>query len=453
MQVGIPPVPYTVTAVKTTGLYGHRPGRNRSRKEFPRGSYGQSIVSRELAENIAAKEKASMALSNFHSPRAAATASCAKVGETKDILRNCSCLQILMLRYPQNQKLRKIYFNGMFKYISNLDQLYLEGRNEGAPLLTVRPAERGERATAVSRRSSFNRRIIAPVFGRAWEPDRFSRNFPKTFTTPASSPPSPPSSSPSAIRVISSKSLGFINLDLRLRTLRTIGIICESITLISLGRKPEILTLWANEILTALIHGARKEGPSTEIQLVHKYGETHPSILAITQEAIHRSRWEAGLPRRRYGAAWVIVSDVCRDDALGRHSAIRGCAVILKTGKALNEAKIEVRIQFNGAEHLQGNHAKRARSYFSRQTDCPLNLIPSSDLTRFADTKIPEAYEAPILDTLQGDHSKFLRHDELHVAWKNGMRTKPLPSGYGSRGPSELNAFIERFGYQRTAAS
>ncbi|KAJ7619396.1 armadillo-type protein [Roridomyces roridus] len=58
--------------------------------------------------------------------------------------------------------------------------------------------------------------------------------------------------------------LGFINtgtnVNLRIATLQTIGFICESI-------KPEILTLRSNEILTAVIHGARKEEPSPEVQL------------------------------------------------------------------------------------------------------------------------------------------------------------------------------------------
>ncbi|KAK7695410.1 hypothetical protein QCA50_000046 [Cerrena zonata] len=43
------------------------------------------------------------------------------------------------------------------------------------------------------------------------------------------------------------------------------------------------------------------------------------------------------------------------------------------------------------------------------------------DLTykrRFADAKIPEAYESLILDALKGDHSNFVRDDELDVAWK-----------------------------------
>lgn len=48
--------------------------------------------------------------------------------------------------------------------------------------------------------------------------------------------------------------------------------------------------------------------------------------------------------------------------------------------------------------------------------------IPAEmDLTykrRFLDVNIAEAYEALILDALHGNHSNFVRHDELDVAWK-----------------------------------
>lgn len=50
------------------------------------------------------------------------------------------------------------------------------------------------------------------------------------------------------------------NTNLRIATLRTIGYICETI-------KPEILSMRSNEILTAVIHGARKDEPSSEVQL------------------------------------------------------------------------------------------------------------------------------------------------------------------------------------------
>ena len=37
---------------------------------------------------------------------------------------------------------------------------------------------------------------------------------------------------------------------------------------------------------------------------------------------------------------------------------------------------------------------------------------------RTTDQNIPEAYESLILDSLKGDHSNFVRDDELDVAWK-----------------------------------
>ena len=43
------------------------------------------------------------------------------------------------------------------------------------------------------------------------------------------------------------------------------------------------------------------------------------------------------------------------------------------------------------------------------------------DLTyrrRFSDLKIPEAYESLILDSLKGDHSNFVRDDELDASWR-----------------------------------
>lgn len=102
---------------------------------------------------------------------------------------------------------------------------------------------------------------------------------------------------------------------------------------------------------------------------------------------------------------------------------------------ALNEAKVEIRIQFKDVS--QGIFKDIARNELviriqpSEATYLKINaktpglytqVIPTEmDLTylnRFAEAKIPEAYEALILDCLRGDHSNFVRHDELEVAWK-----------------------------------
>ncbi|TFY74457.1 hypothetical protein EWM64_g9555 [Hericium alpestre] len=146
---------------------------------------------------------------------------------------------------------------------------------------------------------------------------------------------------------------------------------------------------------------------------------------------------------------------------------------------ALNEAKVEVRIQFKDV--TQGIFKDISRNelvlriqpseavYLKLNTKAPglyTRALPTEmDLTykrRFSEVKIPEAYEALILDALKGDHSNFVRDDELDVAWRiftpilhwidgrDGPRPKPVPYPYGSRGPKELDAFIGKYGYKRT---
>lgn len=155
-----------------------------------------------------------------------------------------------------------------------------------------------------------------------------------------------------------------------------------------------------------------------------------------------------------------------------------GVPFILKAGKALNEAKVEVRIQFKDV--TQGIFKDIARNelviriqpseavYLKLNTKTPglyTRAIPTEmDLTykrRFTEAKIPEAYEALILNALRGDHSNFVRHDELDVAWKiftpilhwidglEGPRPHPVPYPYGSRGPKEMDAYIAKYGYKR----
>lgn len=83
------------------------------------------------------------------------------------------------------------------------------------------------------------------------------------------------------------------------------------------------------------------------------------------------------------------------------------------------------------------------------------------DLTykrRFSDYKIPEAYEALLLDAFRGDHSNFVRDDELDHAWQiftpllhkiDEGKEQVLPYVYGTRGPESLDDFVERYGFTR----
>ncbi|KAJ7795367.1 glucose-6-phosphate 1-dehydrogenase [Mycena olivaceomarginata] len=170
------------------------------------------------------------------------------------------------------------------------------------------------------------------------------------------------------------------------------------------------------------------------------------------------------------------------DDTVPPGSFAPRVPFILKAGKALNEAKVEVRIQFKDV--TQGIFKDIARNelviriqpseavYMKINAKTPglyTRAMPTEmDLTykrRFSDAKIPEAYEALILDALKGDHSNFVRHDELDVAWKiftpilhwiegkSGQRPRPVPYPYGSRGPKELDPFIQKYGFKRADAS
>lgn len=112
-----------------------------------------------------------------------------------------------------------------------------------------------------------------------------------------------------------------------------------------------------------------------------------------------------------------------------------GVPFILKAGKALNEQKTEIRIQYKDV--TQGIFKDMARNelvirvqpgeavYLKMNTKAPgleMKSVPTEmDLTykrRFSDLNIPEAYEALLLDAFKGDHSNFVRDDELDYAWR-----------------------------------
>lgn len=74
-------------------------------------------------------------------------------------------------------------------------------------------------------------------------------------------------------------------------------------------------------------------------------------------------------------------------------------------------------------------------------------LPTEMDLTykrRFVENKIPEAYEALILDALKGDHSNFVRHDELDHAWKVSIPAPPGEERW-SLHDAKLNSHVLRY--------
>ncbi|TPX71057.1 glucose-6-phosphate dehydrogenase (NADP+) [Spizellomyces sp. 'palustris'] len=154
-----------------------------------------------------------------------------------------------------------------------------------------------------------------------------------------------------------------------------------------------------------------------------------------------------------------------------------GVPFILKCGKALDQQKTEVRVQFQDvAGNIYPNIARNElvvrvqpeeavyMKFMNKKPGLSSAAVTSElDLSyakRYQDVKIPDAYESLILDVLKGDKANFVRDDELDAAWKiftpllhqiEREKIKPEPYAFGSRGPAGLNAFVEKHGYRRDA--
>ncbi|KAI8324171.1 glucose-6-phosphate dehydrogenase [Martensiomyces pterosporus] len=155
----------------------------------------------------------------------------------------------------------------------------------------------------------------------------------------------------------------------------------------------------------------------------------------------------------------------------------RGVPWVIKAGKALDEAKMVIRIQFKDMPNsLFPNLARnelvmqvspKEAVYIKTivkepglSTKLAMSELDLSYHKRYQDLKIPDAYATLILDVLNGDHSNFVRSDELDEAWRiftpllhtiEKEQIVPLPYEYGSRGPKGVDEFApERAGYKIT---
>ncbi|PFH61897.1 hypothetical protein XA68_15913 [Ophiocordyceps unilateralis] len=157
-----------------------------------------------------------------------------------------------------------------------------------------------------------------------------------------------------------------------------------------------------------------------------------------------------------------------------------GIPFIMKAGKALNEQKTEIRVQFKDVSsgifkniprnelvmRIQPNESV----YIKMNSKLPgltmQTVVTELDLTyrrRFSDLKIPEAYESLILDCVKGDHSNFVRDDELDASWRiftpllhyldDNKEITPIEYPYGSRGPAVLDDFTASYGYKFSDAA
>lgn len=157
-----------------------------------------------------------------------------------------------------------------------------------------------------------------------------------------------------------------------------------------------------------------------------------------------------------------------------------GVPFILKSGKALNERKAEVRIQFKDVPgDIFDNSCARNELvirvqpdeavYMKISTKKPgMNFSPEEtelDLTyknRYDGIYMPDAYERLILDVFLGSQIHFVRSDELAEAWRiftpilhkiESEKIKPVPYTYGSRSLPEADELVAKagqFNYSKT---
>ncbi|KAL7563073.1 hypothetical protein ACA910_022566 [Epithemia clementina (nom. ined.)] len=160
-----------------------------------------------------------------------------------------------------------------------------------------------------------------------------------------------------------------------------------------------------------------------------------------------------------------------------------GVPFIMKAGKALNERKAEMRIQFKDAPaadflfagtptprnelvlRMQPNEAVymktnvKSPGFTAKPIQSELEVNYEQRFFAHEKGSNPDAYTRLILDVLHGKHAAFVRDDELRRAWEiftpllhaiEQSDVRPLTYPQGSRGPPESDKFIEeKAGYVR----
>ncbi|GMM58859.1 glucose-6-phosphate dehydrogenase [Maudiozyma humilis] len=151
-----------------------------------------------------------------------------------------------------------------------------------------------------------------------------------------------------------------------------------------------------------------------------------------------------------------------------------GVPIIMRAGKALNEGKVEIRLQYKAVASGVFNNIPNNELVIRVQPDPAVYMkfnaktpglsnatqVTDLDLTyslRYKDFWIPEAYEVLIRDALLGNHSNFVRDDELDVSWKlftpllNYLEGPDAPQPeiypYGARGPAGLIDYLTKHNY------
>ncbi|XP_014471405.1 PREDICTED: glucose-6-phosphate 1-dehydrogenase [Dinoponera quadriceps] len=148
-----------------------------------------------------------------------------------------------------------------------------------------------------------------------------------------------------------------------------------------------------------------------------------------------------------------------------------GVPFILRCGKALNERKAEVRVQYQDVSgDIFDGKAKRNELvirvqpgealYVKMMTKSPGITFDMEETeldftysNRYKSLKLPDAYERLILDVFCGSQMHFVRSDELNEAWRiftpllhqiDREKIRPILYKYGSRGPKEADDMAKK---------
>lgn len=151
-----------------------------------------------------------------------------------------------------------------------------------------------------------------------------------------------------------------------------------------------------------------------------------------------------------------------------------GVPFILRCGKAVNERKAEVRIQYKDVPgDIFDKQTERNELVIRVQPDeavyvklmskkpgmafgCEQTELDLTYRSRYKDIQLPDAYERLLLDVFTGTQIHFVRSDELFEAWRvftpllhqiEREKTPPIPYVFGTRGPKENDDLIQAQGY------
>ncbi|KAJ7058264.1 armadillo-type protein [Mycena amicta] len=238
--------------------------------------------------------------------------------------------------------------------------------------------------------------------------------------------------------------LGFVNTqantNLRIATLQAIGFICESI-------KPEILTLRSNEILTAVIHGARKEEPAPEVQLAAIHA------LYNSLEFV-RDNFE------REGERNYIMQVVCEDTQNGSVQVQVGAFECLVRIMSLYYDKMSFYMEqalfgltVVGMKHHDERVALQAVEFWSTVCEEEIDLAieaqeahdygeaPETESKHFAKVALPEI--VPVLLLLLTKQEEFADEDEWNVSMAAGTCLSLLASAVQDAIVPAVIPFIE----------